>query len=159
MAEELLKAINIGETTSHDVHHDLESFALVLIYVIYRHTIVEQNTSGNDVTDLCAEFHELFGGNSATDILKRRKWMQATNPRHLLQSQSKGMRFLINICWEGLKAQNPINNMSLDDSQEFGKEWRCPYDFAGTQAAKHLTYNTLIGACNAVESWIQLTFS
>ncbi|KAI0960870.1 hypothetical protein AcV7_000129 [Taiwanofungus camphoratus] len=79
MAEELLNAIDTGVTISRDVHHDLESFALVLIYVIYRHTLVEQKESGQDVADLRAEFHERFGGNSATDIIKRRRFLQATN--------------------------------------------------------------------------------
>ncbi|KAI0935651.1 hypothetical protein AcV5_004012 [Taiwanofungus camphoratus] len=150
MAEELLNAIDAGVTISRDVHHDLESFALVLIYVIYRHTLVEQKQLGQDVADLRAEFHELFGGNSATDIIKRRRFLQATNLRHLLRSQSDDMWFMITACWEGVKAQNPINDMPVVHAQEYVKRRGRSYGFVGTKAIKYLTYDDLIEACNIV---------
>lgn len=115
MATELLRAITTGERIHRTARQDLESFAWVILYAIYRHTLDELPHSHAERKQIEQEFIELFAATSAKDIVKTRgdKFLFGgttavqTLLTYITNSRYHHLRWLIQYAWDALDALQP----------------------------------------------------
>jgi hypothetical protein len=107
MATEVLEAIVQRRVISRDVHHDLESFIWVIIYAIYKHTILDTTLDSKLHGEVAQEFKEYFGGGTLREILVYRSRAQNTQPQLRACHPTDGvLNFLLLRCSRMLHDQN-----------------------------------------------------
>ncbi|KAI0764709.1 hypothetical protein C8Q74DRAFT_992271 [Fomes fomentarius] len=115
MATELLRAITTGNRIHRTARQDLESFAWVILYAIYRHTLDELPHSHTQRREVEQEFIELFAATSAKDIIKSRgdKFLFGgttavqTLLTYITGSRYHHLKWLIKYAWDALEALQP----------------------------------------------------
>jgi hypothetical protein len=103
MALEILKSAIDGKVATHDVHHDLESFILVIIYALYMNTLAIPEHQSNEA--LQSEFEGVFGGGSLREIYDRRHSV-ADGLEVLAENVSQRLAFLLALCSVLVENQN-----------------------------------------------------
>ena len=125
MATEVLRAVADGKTISREVHHDLESFILVIIYVIYKHTVLDPQLDATLRREAAVEFQNYFGGVDLRKIIILRGAAQNHQDKLRACHPPDGFVFyILTMCSRMLVKQNPprslgpIPEMFQDDSSE-----------------------------------------
>ena len=125
MATEVLRAVADGKTISREVHHDLESFIWVIIYAIYKHTVLDPQLDATLRTEAAVEFQNYFGGVDLRKIILHRAEAQNHQDKLRACHPPDGFVFyLLSMCSRMLVKQNPLRSlgpipeMFQDDSSE-----------------------------------------
>ncbi|KAH9932652.1 hypothetical protein B0H21DRAFT_825879 [Amylocystis lapponica] len=104
MALGILWSIDGRTVIAHSIHHDLESFILVIFYTVYRKA---RSTASKEIKD---EFLSIFSPSSLKETITARiEWTQF-GASHLGKSTdiSPGLSYLLSACMMMLRAQNPM---------------------------------------------------
>lgn len=110
MATEVLEAIIDNQTIPREVHHDLESFILVLFYAMYRRALI--NNPANDL--LRAEFARYFGCTTLDGITSARVKLQIGQPQ-LRRCVSDRWNVMLLFASRLLHSQNAIESEIRED--------------------------------------------
>jgi hypothetical protein len=106
IAKEVLDGYRSKKLVARDVHHDLESFLLVVIYSLYqRFTMLNPKDDA-----LHAEFQLLFGHVTVEDISAARSHLSMSEPLPELRRIVAGepLTFLIVLCCRIIDIQNQL---------------------------------------------------
>ncbi|KAG0693251.1 hypothetical protein DFH29DRAFT_1084317 [Suillus ampliporus] len=90
-----------------DVHHDLESFILVLFYAVMKRGL-EHGFSNQDPdaeSDIKGLYCSLFGGHTIREIIAGRSSFLQQKPAYLYSAVDPPMQQLLHGCWKLLKSQ------------------------------------------------------
>jgi hypothetical protein len=114
IAKEVLDGYRSKKSVARDVHHDLESFLLVIIYSLYK-----RFTMLNPKDDtLHAEFQLLFGHVTVTDISAARSHLTMSEPLPELRRivADRHLVYLIGLCCRCIELQNQLKDGIKVDS-------------------------------------------
>jgi hypothetical protein len=124
MATEVLEAIVRRQVISRDVHHDLESFIWVIIYAIYKHTILDTTLDSRLHGEVAQEFKDYFGGGTLREILLHRGRAQSEQPQLRACHPPEGvLNFLLIECSRLLYNQNKPSSLGAERPKLFRDEY------------------------------------
>jgi serine/threonine protein kinase len=109
LAKEILDSFHRKTPAAYDVHHDLESFLLVIIYSLYRR-FTKLNPSDDALHE---EFHQLFGGVMVDDIFAARRDLSQLLPQLRRIVANQYLVYLIALCCRFIDLQNQLKKDTL----------------------------------------------
>ncbi|KAG2036491.1 hypothetical protein BDR03DRAFT_982941 [Suillus americanus] len=154
MAGELLDLMMISDTSKkvrpaqieRGVHHDLESFILVLFYAVMRHGLSRRLWSENKVAEYRIKrlYCTLFGGHTIPDIAEARSSFLGKQPLCLFGVVDAPTTALLYGCWNLLKFQCIATDPGIAHKADILAQMNQRMQWgSGSQEPKLITYAQL----------------